>query len=135
LKYYQPIDNDFTIKAENNLSAYFTDINSRFTYENNKELVVLTKKLMKSVITQYNNIGDLYSGKCKMLIDKNRELETKNITIAKEAKLKIELSETKFKLKEAEMLCDMMKMEMEMKLLKKDFEIEKMKNSVINANK
>lgn len=94
LKYYQYINQEYLNNAENTLNSYFNDIKVKFTYENAKEIIIVSKDMLNnSIKAQYENIGNTYSMSCDLLVTK-----------LKEADMKVKLIETEKKLETAELL-------------------------------
>ena len=90
LKYYAYIDPQFASNAETDIADYFQDINANITYENLKELVILSpKQFEKSIKQQYTNLSTMYAGHISDLLKKITELE--NQLLLKDAELKNQL--------------------------------------------
>ena len=87
LKYYAYIDPQFASNAETDIADYFQDINANITYENLKELVILSpKQFEKSIKQQYTNLSTMYAGHISDLLKKITELE--NQLLLKNAEIK-----------------------------------------------
>jgi hypothetical protein len=87
LKYYAYIDPQFASNAETDIADYFQDINANITYENLKELVILSpKQFEKSIKQQHTNLSTMYAGHISDLLKKITELE--NQLLLKNAEIK-----------------------------------------------
>ena len=100
LVYYGYIDPQYTTQAESHIRTYMTDIASRINGIGEKELSVISDKLLRSVKKQYDIVTERYIGRVKELkdeiIQKDHEIEIlKKDHELEILKLKLQISEQK----------------------------------------
>ena len=78
LKYYSYIDPQYMSNAESDIKDFMIAFNTKFNFDNEYELVIIPKELIKMVERQYELIGKNYMGHISELITKIKELENKN---------------------------------------------------------
>jgi hypothetical protein len=78
LKYYSYIDPQYMSNAESDIKDFMIAFNTKFNFDNEYELVIIPKELIKMVERQYELIGKNYMGHISELITKIKELEHKN---------------------------------------------------------
>ena len=79
LKYYSYVDPQYMSNAETDIKDYMVGFETRFDFNKEDELVIISTKLLKMVEKQYELIGKSYMGHISELITKNKELEDKLI--------------------------------------------------------
>jgi len=105
--------------AESDIKDIMEAFKTNFNYENEDEIVIIPKNLMKMVDKKYALIGKNYMGHISELITKIKELEHNNETQLLNCQL--ELSKEREK-NEKQLLNH------QLELLKKDIEIIKLQN-------
>ena len=78
LKYYSYIDPHYMSSAEIDIKDFMLAFKTKFIFENEDELVIIPKELMKMVERQYEFIGKSYMGYISELIIKIKDLQDKN---------------------------------------------------------
>jgi hypothetical protein len=78
LKYYSYIDPNYMSSAEIDIKDFMLAFKTKFIFENEDELVIIPKELMKMVERQYEFIGKSYMGYISELIIKIKDLQDKN---------------------------------------------------------
>ena len=154
IKYYSYIDKNFLSNAEKDLNKIFENINAKFTYEDEKELVILDNKQMEFIKTEFDRITKFYSNNLNDLndrikyyeneidklnmINENKYIKEKNIYDNELLKFKIEFdmkilnfkNEYEINILEKNNLIKNIQNELEtiIKLKDKDLDIERIKN-------
>ena len=77
LIYHSPIDPKYVSKAEKNIKDYFIGNGYKLDYSNHDELVIIKKKQLSVVKTQYHLLGSLYAGHVAELTSKIKDMENK----------------------------------------------------------
>lgn len=111
----QYIDEDYLSKAEVEIKNYMNDINTLIQTENHDELVSLTEKQVKSVMTIYKNIGHTYSAKTDILQEQINKLTHQIELLEKDNRIRM--------------------LEKEKELLSKDNKILTLENELLKINK
>jgi hypothetical protein len=122
LKYYSYIDPQYMSNAETDIKDIMVAFKIKLNYDNEDELVIIPKELMKIVERHYELIGKNYMGHISELITRIKELEDKY-----EKQLlthQIELEQVKHNL-------ELSKEKYDHELLKKDFEIIKLQMQLL----
>ncbi len=116
LKCHTYIDPQYIFKAESDISEFMDDMNCKFAYEKEKEMVILDEKKLKKVHKRYEELSKLYMGHIKELMMEKEKLETK--VREQEDKMKIQKLEFELKIQQ----------------LEKDLEIERLKLKLNNGS-
>ena len=123
LKHYSYIDPQYMSDAEKDIKDSMTAFKINFNYENEDELVIIPKELLKMVDQQYDYIGKKYMGHISELITKIKELEDKNEKQSLNHQLEIQKVNHQLELS---------KEKYENSLLRKDLEIIKLQNQLLS---
>lgn len=121
LKYYSYIDPQYMSNAETDIKDIMIAFKTNFNFENDEELVIIPKELMKNVERHYELIGKNYMGHISELIIKIKELEDKYEK--QMLKHELELQQNKHELQQNKH---------ENILLRKDLEIIKLQMQINN---
>ena len=78
LKYYSYIDPQYMSSAETDIRDFMQAFKTKLDFDNEDELVIFPKELMKLIDQQYEFIGKKYMGHISELITRAKELEDKN---------------------------------------------------------
>ena len=122
LKHYSYVDPQYMANAETDIKDIMMAFKIKFDFDNEDELVIIPKELMKMVERHYELIGKNYMGHISELITRIKELEDKY-----ERQLlthQIELEQVKHNL-------ELSKEKYDHELLKKDFEIIKLQMQLL----
>jgi hypothetical protein len=77
LKHYSYIDPQYMSRAEKDIKDLMSAFQVKFEYKDEDELVIIPKKLMEIIESQYEMIGKKYIGHISELITKIKELENR----------------------------------------------------------
>jgi hypothetical protein len=75
LKYYSYVDPQHLSKAEKYISDYVDDINCRFGYEKEEEMLIIDEKQIKRFESQFECVSKKYMGHITDMVNKIKELE------------------------------------------------------------
>lgn len=100
----QHVDTDYLPKAEVDIKQYMTDINALVVSENHDELVTLSDKQVKSVMTIYKHIGHTYSAKTDILQEQINSLKHQLELLRRDNTIKILEKEKESLLKDNKIL-------------------------------
>jgi len=83
LKYWSYIDPQYISSAETDITDFFKLLNCHYEYNNKKELVIVSQKILPQIEKRYKQTGELYGGHIKELTNKINELNNKikNMTL------------------------------------------------------
>jgi|688.fasta_scaffold216641_2 hypothetical protein len=117
LKHYSYIDPQYMSRAEKDIKDLMCAFGVRYNYKEEEELVIIPKNMIDIIGNQYEMIGKKYIGHISELINKIKELESRNEII--EERHKNEIMEERHK----------------NEILKKDVEILEMRYKLATINK
>lgn len=75
MKHYSYFDPQYISTAERDIKEFIENLNLKFIYENEEELIVIPSGYVKMIIDKYEHIGKQYSGHISELITRIKELE------------------------------------------------------------
>jgi hypothetical protein len=121
LKHYAYIDPQYMSSAEKDIKDYVSNLNLKFSFDNDDELIIIPDKLLSLISDKYDHIGKKYSGHISELIIRIKELESYIEKITLEHKLEVSTLTSSLTLQTEKY---------EHELLKKDYEILLLKSKM-----
>ena len=126
LKYYSYIDPNYMSSAEIDIKDFMLAFKTKFIFENEDELVIIPKELMKMVERQYEFIGKSYMAYISELIIKIKDLQDKNEK--QELNHQLELIKERYEKQELNHQLELIKERYEKQELNHQLELSKEKN-------
>lgn len=123
LSFFNFLDPQHTKKAESELLNTFNKMGFIFHHQKYKELLIVSKKEIKTVTDQFTNVSNKYLGHVKELLDEIKNYQNQILLIKKDHQL--ELSQKNLELIQKNQ--EIFKLNSENQLLKKDIEILSLK--------
>lgn len=77
LKCHAYVDPQYIFKAETDVSEYMNDMNCKFSYEKEKEMIILDENKLKKVHKRYEELSKIYMGHIREIMMEKERLETK----------------------------------------------------------
>lgn len=78
LKYESFVDPQFLSNAETDISEYVDDLNCRFLYDKEIEMIIIDEKQLKRFESQYESVSKKYMGHITELVNQLKEEQNKN---------------------------------------------------------
>jgi hypothetical protein len=118
LKYQAPIDEHYTVEAENAVKDMFLEKKYNYTFKTHKELVIIPSNKFKDMKNEYNTISNIYTKKVKTMVTDEKDIKTNHLlSIADKNQMisdlekKILIMERDMALKEADYQIKIIKLE------------------------
>jgi hypothetical protein len=109
LKRFSYIDTQYIFKAEKDVKDFMTDLNCHYSYEKEKEMILVDDKQMKKICKRYDELTKIYMGHITEIMNEKKDLEHK-----------LEISESKLELSQKDN-----------ELLKKDNELIQQRSELL----
>jgi hypothetical protein len=90
LKYQSYVDPQYLSNAEKEISDYVDDLDCRFEFKSEKEIIIINSKQMKRFESQYESISKKYMGHIADLVNQLREEQYKNKLLVEQHKNEIQ---------------------------------------------